>query len=243
MGYVKLAIILVLTSLLSVNSTPSFGEDEIEVVVSQGTSSQLSTDGIGQLIYDIENISISENGVYSIMIGSNVSNVKLDPPNNWQARLADIVLDPGSGWVAEARGSDAVLFNGLSGDWLGYAYGYLYWTHDGFVNGPDPIQVNEIISSFAITNELVPEVVPYVLTNFQISIGPDTPYTPTGSGLVRIACQGNCEDDTDTDGTDLALFSADYAAGVTEADLNDDQEVDQKDLRLIASNFGRCDCP
>jgi len=235
--------ILLLIFFLTATGVPCFGQDGIGVVVSQGTCWEPSYYGMSQLIYDTENISVSGDGVYAIMIGSHVSNVMLDPPNNWQARLADIVWDPGSGWVAEARGSDAVLFRNLSGEWLNYTYGYVYWTHDGFINGPDPIQIAEIVSSFAVSNELIPEEAPYIFTDFQIEIGPQAPYSPTGNGSVIVACQGNCDDDTDMDGTDLALFSTQYANNSPEADLNNDLAVDEKDVFLVALTFGRPTCP
>jgi hypothetical protein len=62
-------------------------------------------------------------------------------------------------------------------------------------------------------------------------------------------CEGNFDSDTDVDGTDLAIFAADF--GRTDCinpppcvgDFDDDGDVDGSDLALFAADFGRTDCP
>ena len=60
------------------------------------------------------------------------------------------------------------------------------------------------------------------------------------------ACEGNFDDDGDVDGTDLAVFAADFggtdfgAGDPCEGDFNGDGS---DDLAVFAADFGRTDCP
>ena len=62
-------------------------------------------------------------------------------------------------------------------------------------------------------------------------------------------CEGDFDDDGDVDGSDLALFAADFgrtdcATGpLCEGDFDNDGDVDGSDLALFAADFGRTDCP
>ena len=62
-------------------------------------------------------------------------------------------------------------------------------------------------------------------------------------------CEGDFDNDTDVDGSDLAIFSADFgrtdcATGPTcEGDFDEDGDVDGSDLATFAADFGRTDCP
>lgn len=62
-------------------------------------------------------------------------------------------------------------------------------------------------------------------------------------------CKGDFEKDGDVDGTDIAVFAADFgrtdcAIGPPcEGDFDCDGDVDGSDLALFAADFGRTDCP
>jgi hypothetical protein len=62
-------------------------------------------------------------------------------------------------------------------------------------------------------------------------------------------CEGNFDDDGDVDGSDLAVFAADFGrtdcdTGATcEGDFDGDNDVDGSDLAKFAADFGRTDCP
>jgi hypothetical protein len=72
-----------------------------------------------------------------------------------------------------------------------------------------------------------------------------------GSGYAYgvIGCPGDFNGDKDVDGSDLAVFAADF--GITNCDTNDpcegdfdkDNDVDVRDLSVFAADFGRTDCP
>jgi len=62
-------------------------------------------------------------------------------------------------------------------------------------------------------------------------------------------CEGDFDSDNDVDGSDLAIFAADFgrtdcATGPQcEGDFDDDDDVDGSDLAKFASDFGRTNCP
>jgi parallel beta-helix repeat protein len=62
-------------------------------------------------------------------------------------------------------------------------------------------------------------------------------------------CEGNFDSDFDVDGSDLAVFAADFgrtncATGPScEGDFDSDGDVDGSDLAVFAADFGRTDCP
>ena len=62
-------------------------------------------------------------------------------------------------------------------------------------------------------------------------------------------CKGDFDRDGDVDGTDLAIFAADfgrtdcYNTGDCEGDVDYDGDVDGSDLAVFAADFGRTDCP
>lgn len=67
--------------------------------------------------------------------------------------------------------------------------------------------------------------------------------------LAVPACPGDFDDDGDVDGSDLAVFAADF--GRTDCgseppcggDFDDDGDVDGSDLAVFAADFGRTNCP
>jgi hypothetical protein len=62
-------------------------------------------------------------------------------------------------------------------------------------------------------------------------------------------CEGNFNGDRDVDGSDLAIFAADFGrtdcdtAPFCEGDFDGDNDVDGSDLAIFAADFGRTDCP
>jgi hypothetical protein len=60
-------------------------------------------------------------------------------------------------------------------------------------------------------------------------------------------CEGDFNGDGDVDGSDLAVFAADFGrtdcSGDCEGDFDTDGDVDGSDLAVFAADFGRTDCP
>jgi hypothetical protein len=60
-------------------------------------------------------------------------------------------------------------------------------------------------------------------------------------------CEGDFNNDVDVDGSDLAVFAADFGrtdcAGDCGGDFDEDGDVDGSDLAVFAADFGRTDCP
>jgi hypothetical protein len=69
-----------------------------------------------------------------------------------------------------------------------------------------------------------------------------------GKGCYPIdCCDGDFDGDNDVDGSDLAVFAADFGrtdcSGDCEGDFDGDGDVDGSDLAVFAADFGRTDCP
>ena len=60
-------------------------------------------------------------------------------------------------------------------------------------------------------------------------------------------CEGDFDSDGDVDGSDLAVFAADFGrtncSDNCEGDFDDDGDVDGSDLAVFAADFGRTNCP
>lgn len=62
-------------------------------------------------------------------------------------------------------------------------------------------------------------------------------------------CEGDFDGDGDVDGSDLAVFAADFgrtncgSPPVCKGDFEGDNDVDGSDLEVFAADFGRTDCP
>ena len=62
-------------------------------------------------------------------------------------------------------------------------------------------------------------------------------------------CEGDFDNDGDVDGSDLAIFAADFGrtncsvSPPCEGDFDHEGDVDGSDLALFAADFGRTDCP
>ena len=69
------------------------------------------------------------------------------------------------------------------------------------------------------------------------------------SGIYSNICEGDFDEDGDVDGSDLAVFAADFGrtdcdSGLEcEGDFDHDNDVDGSDLAVFAADFGRTDCP
>jgi len=78
-------------------------------------------------------------------------------------------------------------------------------------------------------------------------------YDAAGNRTSRVvtaipACEGDFDGDDDVDGSDLALFAADFgrtdcgSGPPCEGDFDGDGDVDGSDLATFAADFGRTDC-
>ena len=69
---------------------------------------------------------------------------------------------------------------------------------------------------------------------------------PLDENLVPL-CPGDFNGDSDVDGSDLAVFAADFGrtdcAGDCGVDFDEEGGVDGSDLAVFAADFGRTDCP
>jgi len=69
-----------------------------------------------------------------------------------------------------------------------------------------------------------------------------------GADEYALKCEGNFDHDGDVDGSDLAIFAADFgrtdcdAGEECEGDFDFDNDVDGSDLAVFAADFGRTDC-
>jgi hypothetical protein len=65
-------------------------------------------------------------------------------------------------------------------------------------------------------------------------------------GVELYICEGDFEPDGDVDGSDLAVFAADFGRTDCivdcECDFDNDNDVDGSDLAVFAADFGRTDC-
>ena len=69
------------------------------------------------------------------------------------------------------------------------------------------------------------------------------------SGIYSNICEGDFDEDSDVDGSDLAVFAVDFGrtdCGIGEpckGDFDRDKDLDGSDLAVFAADFGRTDCP
>jgi len=64
------------------------------------------------------------------------------------------------------------------------------------------------------------------------------------SCFIELGCEGDLDTDGDVDGTDQAIFAEAYVTGdLVTADLDWSGTVDAEDLRILATQLGRTDCP
>lgn len=79
-------------------------------------------------------------------------------------------------------------------------------------------------------------------------------YDAAGNRTSRVVtaipvCEGDFDGDDDVDGSDLAVFAADFgrtdcgSGPPCEGDFDHDGDVDGNDLATFAADFGRTDCP
>jgi hypothetical protein len=81
-----------------------------------------------------------------------------------------------------------------------------------------------------------------------IASGRPVPFGVTTSWPEDL-CEGDFEPDGDVDGSDLAVFAADFGrtdcspSNRCSGDFDSDGDVDGSDLSVFAADFGRTDCP
>jgi hypothetical protein len=69
------------------------------------------------------------------------------------------------------------------------------------------------------------------------------------TGVYTLACKSDFDHDGDVDGSDLAVFAADFGrtdCGTEDpckGDFDHDNDIDGSDLAVFAADFGRTDCP
>ena len=118
-----------------------------------------------------------------------------------------------------------------------------------------PADPTDIIESWTYTGDDVPLL---GKGNARINLWLVNGQPPTDGQEVEVViasfefipcCEGDFDNDGDVDGSDLALFAADFgrtdcASGPPcEGDFDGDEDVDGSDLALFAADFGRTDCP
>lgn len=120
------------------------------------------------------------------------------------------------------------------------------------------IDLNNLFSLQSYTTKPIYGGERLTLTRFMGIYGVETSeyYVPVNEQLAQIKfpllippCQGDFDGDGDVDGSDLAVFAADFgrtdcASGPPcEGDFDNDGDVDGSDLAVFAADFGRTDCP
>jgi hypothetical protein len=100
----------------------------------------------------------------------------------------------------------------------------------------------------------------YATTIFEIDLIPPPDFELPARIIVEYAtaiarfdlsslpvCEGDFNNDVDVDGSDLAVFAADFGrtdcVGDCGGDFDEDGDVDGSDLAVFAADFGRTDCP
>jgi hypothetical protein len=77
----------------------------------------------------------------------------------------------------------------------------------------------------------------------------DTPAQTATQEYTLVICAGDFDYDGDVDGSDLAVFAADFGRADCDTDapcvgdFDADGDVDGIDLAVFAADFGRTDCP
>jgi len=120
------------------------------------------------------------------------------------------------------------------------------------------IDLNNLFSLQSYTTKPIYGGERLTLTRFMGIDGVETSeyYVPINEQLAQMKspllippCQGDFDGDSDVDGSDLALFAADFGrtdcdtGEECEGDFDKDCYVDESDLAAFAAEFGRSDCP
>ncbi len=84
-------------------------------------------------------------------------------------------------------------------------------------------------------------------SNNDIGVGSTATGTYLTTKYAYAKCEGDFDTDGDVDGSDLAVFAADFGrtdcVDDCEGDFDSDGDVDGSDLAIFAADFGRTDCP
>ena len=119
-----------------------------------------------------------------------------------------------------------------------------YSDEDGYLGEGQEFNTDEL--SVVIRNG---SIVPHTIT---LMVSDSLGNTASDSIQVIITtkpCEGDFNKDGDVDGSDLALFAADFgrtdcdSSPECEGDFDHDNDVDGSDLAVFAADFGRTDCP
>lgn len=131
---------------------------------------------------------------------------------------------------------------------------------DGVVVPQAYVDLNNLFSSLNYETRALYGGEALTLTRFMgmHGIEADAYFVPINSQLAEMKspltvslCEGDFDTDADVDGSDLAVFAADFGRtdcnddGVPdcEGDFDKDGDVDGSDLAVFAADFGRTDCP
>jgi subtilisin family serine protease len=132
-----------------------------------------------------------------------------------------------------------------------YGAGYFYGTS---ASCPHVAGAAALLKSWNPT--LGPDQIKCFLESWAIDLGNTGKDNLYGSGRLDLGtgppgdpCEGDFDFDGDVDGSDLAIFAADFGrtncspADPCEGDFDGDGDVDGSDLAVFAADFGRTDCP
>jgi hypothetical protein len=157
----------------------------------------------------------------------------------------DVTPAEGTLLVAEVEGCDYPV-SGFVGDGITVPYAF--------------VDLNNMFSSQSNQTMALYGGEDLILTRFMgiHGIEADAYFVPQNHQLAEMRspitvapCKGDFDTDGDVDGSDLAVFSADFGRtdckedGVPycEGDFDSDGDVDGSDLAVFSADFGRTDCP
>ena len=108
--------------------------------------------------------------------------------------------------------------------------------------------VGEYVTIIYIQDLVYPEGIINGTSNVPLRIVVEYATAVAHFGLNALpVCEGDFNNDVDVDGSDLAVFAADFGrtdcAGDCGGDFDEDGDVDGSDLAVFAADFGRTDCP
>ena len=110
---------------------------------------------------------------------------------------------------------------------------------------PSPIDVGPV-NMWEITGLSNGQIYYIAVTAYDVAYN-ESSYSNEVSSIPS-SCEGDVDNDEDVDGSDLAVFAADFgrtdcaSPSFCEGDFDVDDEVDDSDLAVFAADFGRTDC-
>ena len=124
-----------------------------------------------------------------------------------------------------------------------YTFGW-YSDEDGYLGAGQELKTNAL-SVVRRNGSIVPHTITLMASDSQGNSASDSIQVT----ITTEPCEGDFDKDGDVDGSDLALFAADfgrtdcYSDPECEGDFDHDNDVDGSDLAVFAADFGRTDCP